>query len=166
MAAKKAAEQTAHQGQAIVEALRENPYVQRVLADQDLREQAREAYDSAQSAYKRASKAKRPVKALAEDAKLQRDLKAAFFAAQAVQAALGDAPKHPTASSKKRRGGGLGKTLLIAVVGAGIALAASSGLRDKVLDLLFGPEETFDYVPTANGNGTHATTPEKESAAS
>ena len=38
----------------------------------------------------------------------------------------------------------------IGYIGA-IALVASSGLRDKVLDLLFGPEETFDYVPAANG---------------
>ena len=37
--------------------------------------------------------------------------------------------------------------------GAGLAVVLSSGLRDKVLDLLFGPEETFDYVPAANGNG-------------
>ncbi|MBJ7470806.1 MAG: hypothetical protein JHD16_05865, partial [Solirubrobacteraceae bacterium] len=40
------------------------------------------------------------------------------------------------------------------LLGGVIALVVSSSLRDKVLDLLFGPEETFDYVPAANGNGT------------
>ncbi len=53
---------------------------------------------------------------------------------------------------EERRGG----LLVIAVVGAALAVVLSSGLRDKVLDLLFGPEETFDYVPTTNGNGASA----------
>lgn len=166
MAAKDKAELGAQQGQALIEALRDNPYVQRVINDAELRDQAKEAYDSAQSAYKRAAKAKRPVKALADDAKLQRELKTAFLAAQAVQLALRNAPSAPKGAKSARRGGGLAKGLLVAVVGAGIALAASSSLRDKVLDLLFGPEETFDYVPTANGNGSAAPAPEKENAAS
>ncbi len=152
MAAKDKAEQSALQGAALLEAVKDNPYVQRILADEDLREQVREAYESSTAAYKRASKSKRPAQALVKDAKLQKDLKAAYEAAKAAQEALRDAPGNPTA----KRGGGKGKFLVIAILGGVIALVASSGLRDKVLDLLFGPEETFDYVPAANGNGTTA----------
>ena len=38
------------------------------------------------------------------------------------------------------------------MVGAGVALVASEGLRKKVLDALFGAEEEFEY--------TASTTPE------
>lgn len=149
MAAKERAEQGAHQGQALFEALRDNPYVQRVLADEDLRDQVRDAVDSSRSAYTRASKSKRPAQALIKDKKLQKDLKVAFASAKGAQAALRDAPSAP-------KGRGKGRLLLVALVGVAVALVASSGLRDRVLDLLFGPEETFDYVPTSNGNGTGA----------
>lgn len=149
MAAKDRAEQGAHQGQALFEALRDNPYVQRVLADEDLRNQVKDAVDNSRSAYARASKAKRPTQALIKDKKLQKELKTAFASAKLAQSSFRDAPSNP-----KGRSGGKGKLFLLALVGTGIALVASSGLRDKVLDLLFGPEETFDYVPTANGNGT------------
>lgn len=161
MAAKDRAEQGAHQGQALFEALRDNPYVQRVLADEDLRDQVRDAVDSSRSAYARASKSKRPAQALIKDQKLQKDLKAAFASAKSAQSSFRDAPSAP-----KGRGG-KGRLLLLVVVGSAVALVASSGLRDKVLDLLFGPEETFDYVPTSNGNGTSsATTPAEAQKAS
>ena len=39
-------------------------------------------------------------------------------------------------------------TAAVGVVG-GVALAASSGLRNKVLDVLFGAEEEFQYTPPA-----------------
>lgn len=152
MAAKERAEQGAQQGQALFEALRDNPYVQRVLADEDLRNQVKDAIDNSKSAYARASKSKRPAQALIKDQKLQKELKAAFASAKSAQSSLRDAPSHP----KGGRSGGKGKLFLLALVGTGVALVASSGLRDKVLDLLFGPEETFDYVPTSNGNGTGA----------
>ncbi len=45
---------------------------------------------------------------------------------------------------KKHRG----RKLLLVVATAGIALAVSEGLRNKVLDLLFGAEEEFDYTST------------------
>ena len=40
--------------------------------------------------------------------------------------------------------------LFLVILGAGVVLAValSEGLRNKVLDLLFGAEEEFDYVPT------------------
>jgi hypothetical protein len=53
-----------------------------------------------------------------------------------------------TKGAKRRKGFGLGKKLLVVVVGAGAALALSEGLRTKVLDLLFGAEEEFEYSST------------------
>lgn len=165
MAAKKRVQQEAAHGAAVVEALRENPYVQRLLADDDLRAHLTEALESGKSAYERASKTGKRggAKKLVTDQKLQDDLKAAYEAAKSAQEKLQDAPKHPTGSKKKGRG----RLVLLAVVGAGVAVVLSASLRDKVLDLLFGPEETFDYVPAANGNGAApASTPSSSTTAS
>ena len=49
---------------------------------------------------------------------------------------------------KKQRSGGFGRILLLGVVGGGLALALSEGLRKKVLDALFGAEEEFEYTST------------------
>ncbi len=48
---------------------------------------------------------------------------------------------------------------MIVVVGTGAALAASSSLRSKVLDVLFGKEEEFQYTPPPNSGSTESTTP-------
>jgi hypothetical protein len=165
MAAKKRVQQEAAHGAAVVEALRENPYVQRLLADDDLRAHLTEALESGKSAYERASKTSKRggAKKLVTDHKLQDDLKAAYEAAKSAQEKLADAPKHPTVKASKGRG----RLVVLAIVGAGLAVVLSSGLRDKVLDLLFGPEETFDYVPAANGNGSSpAATPSGTPASS
>ena len=44
--------------------------------------------------------------------------------------------------------------LLIAIVGAVIALAVSEGARKAVLDALFGAEEEFEYTSTTSINGS------------
>jgi hypothetical protein len=49
---------------------------------------------------------------------------------------------------KRRRRGGLGRTLLLISFGAMLAIVLNEGLRSKVLDLLFGAEEQFDYSST------------------
>ncbi len=51
-------------------------------------------------------------------------------------------------SAAEARGGGVGRLLLLLIVGSVLALALSETLRTKVLDLLFGAEEEFDYSPT------------------
>ena len=56
---------------------------------------------------------------------------------------LREAPK-----PQVRRKRGLGRTLVLLAVGSAAALALSEGLRSKLLDLLFGAEEEFDYSPT------------------
>ena len=117
------------------------PYVQRLLQDEDLRENLRTAYDSGRTAYGRLSNGKAPAKALMDDKKLQRELRTAADALRDASDALRDGPK-------KKRKGGLGRMLMLTIVGGGLALAVSSDLRNKVLDMLFGAEEEFDYTST------------------
>jgi hypothetical protein len=118
------------------------PYVQRLIEDDELRDNLREAYEAGRDAYDRASGAKRPSDVL-EDKKLQKDLR---NASESLRAAT-DALREP---EKKSGGSGLGKLLLIAIVGAIIALAVSEDLRKKVLDQLFGAEEEFEYTSTTS----------------
>jgi hypothetical protein len=121
---------------------RYNPYVQRVVDDEDLRSDIVQAYESGRSAFGRLSNGKSPSKALFDDKKLQKDLKQAAESFRDAAVALREAPK------KQRSGGGFGKLLLVGIVGGGLALALSEGLRKKVLDALFGAEEEFEYTST------------------
>jgi hypothetical protein len=122
-------------------AARNNPYVRRALEDEDLRDNVRVAFEAARDAYGRLSNGKTPVKALTDDKKLQKDLKKSAEALKEVGAALQEGPK------RKRRFG-LGKLLFLAIIGGAIAIATNEGIRNKVLDLIFGAEEEFDYTST------------------
>jgi ferric-dicitrate binding protein FerR (iron transport regulator) len=82
-------------------------------------------------------------RAIFEDKKLQRELREAAEALRDASSALTDSPK-----KSRRRKGGLGRSLLLLTVAAGLALVFSEDLRSKVLDLLFGAEEEFDYSST------------------
>jgi hypothetical protein len=126
-----------------------NPYVQRVIEDAELRDNVRAAYDSARKAYGRLSNGKPATKQLMDDKKLHKELK---NAAESLRDA-GDALR----GKRKRRGGGLGRLLLLAIVGAGLALALNEDLRNKALDALFGAEEEFDY--TSNNASSGASSP-------
>jgi len=123
-----------------------NPYVQRLIEDAELRENLTTAIDSGRSAYSRLLSAKTPHKAVLDDKKLHKDLTSAAEAARDAVLALEDAPKHAKPKKKKR---GFGRKLLLLLIGGGVALAASESLRSKVLDLLFGAEEEFEYTPPA-----------------
>ena len=118
------------------------PYVQRLMQDAELRDNLRTAYDSGRSAYGRLNNGKAPSKALLDDKKLHKDLQHAADSLRSASDALRDGPR------KRKRKGGLGRLLLLALVGGGVALGVSSDLRNKVLDLLFGAEEEFDYTST------------------
>jgi hypothetical protein len=128
-----------------VSAAKDNPYVQRIVSDDDLRDNVQVAFEHAKSAYERLSNGKAPTKALMDDKKLHKDLKQAAEALRDAGSALREAPK-----KQKKRKGGLGRKLLLLVVGAGVALAVSGDLRSKVLDALFGKEEEFDYTSTTS----------------
>ena len=135
-------------------AARANPYVQRLIEDEELRQNIRAAVESARHAYARMTNGKAPHRALLEDKKLQKDLRRGAEALRDASASLREAPK------RKRRRGGTGRLLIIAIVGAGLAFALNEGLRSKVLDALFGAEEEFDYTST-----TTPPTPAPEPAA-
>src|SRR3954470_7698100 len=131
----------------IYETARENPYVQRLIEDEDLRESLKDAFESAKSAYGRATgNGKSTVQAVTSDKKVQKDLRKAAESLQEASESLRSKPK--------RRKGGLGRLLLIAIVGAVIALAVSEGARKAVLDALFGAEEEFEYTSTTSINGS------------
>src|ERR671937_1255806 len=129
-----------------VSAAKDNPYVQRIVSDDDLRDNVQVAFEHAKSAYERLSNGKAPTKALMDDKKLHKDLKEAAEALRDAGAALRQAPKR----QRKRRRGGFGRKLLLLMIGAGAAVALSSDLRSKLLDALFGKEEEFDYTSTTS----------------
>ncbi|MFL5898566.1 MAG: hypothetical protein ACJ76D_08920 [Solirubrobacterales bacterium] len=130
----------------IYETARENPYVQRLIEDDDLRDSLKDAFEASKRAYGRATgNGKGPVKAVASDKKVQKDLRKAAENLQEASERL----REP-----KKRKGGIGRLLLVAIVGAAIALAVSEGARKAVLDALFGAEEEFEYTSTTSINGS------------
>jgi hypothetical protein len=122
-------------------AVKSSPYVQRLVQDEDLRDNLKTAFDSARVAFDRLQNGKTPAKVILDDKKFQKELHNASEALRDATQALREGPK----KRKKRRGR---KLLLLIVVTAGVALAVSESLRNKVLDLLFGAEEEFDYTST------------------
>jgi hypothetical protein len=124
-------------------AAQRNRYLQRLVEDEELRATLMTAYGAARNAYGRMSNGKPATRALFEDRKLQRDLREAASALRDASSAL----REP---EKRRRRGGIGRTLLLLVVAGLLAIALSEGLRSKVLDLLFGAEEEFDYSSAAS----------------
>jgi CCR4-NOT transcriptional regulation complex NOT5 subunit len=127
--------------------LKESPAVQRLIQDEELRANILQAYSSTRDAYGRLSNGKKPTKQIFDDKKLQRDVSKAAASLRDAGTALREGPK-------RKRGFGLGRLLLLTLVGAGAALGASEGLRKKVLDALFGAEEEFEYT-----SATTTTTP-------
>jgi hypothetical protein len=118
-----------------------HPYTQRLMQDEELRDNLRVAFESARSAYARLTNGKTPTKVVTDDKRFQKDVKRAGEALSAAGSALREGPK-------KQRRGGIGKLLLLGIVGGAAALALSEDLRNKVLDALFGKEEEFDYTST------------------
>jgi hypothetical protein len=124
---------------------RSNPYVQRLIEDEELRQNIVSAYESARDAYGRLNNGKSPTKQIFDDKKLQKHIRETAGSVRDVSVALHEAPQ-----KRKKRGGGLGKLILLGVVGGAVALVVSEGLRKKVLDALFGAEEEFEYTSTTS----------------
>jgi hypothetical protein len=123
-------------------AAQRNRYLQRLVEDEELRSNLLSAYVAARSAYGRMSNGKPATQALFEDRKLQRELKQAANALRDATSSLREPPR------RERRRGGIGRSLLVLAAGAVLAVALSESLRTKVLDVLFGAEEEFDYSST------------------
>ena len=120
----------------------QSKYVKRLLQDEELRANLLQAVESARSAYTRLTNGKSPTKTAFDDKRFQRDVRTAAAAARDAGIALREGPK------RRRRRGGIGRLLLLAIVGGGVAIGVNEGLRKKVLDLLFGAEEEFEYTST------------------
>jgi hypothetical protein len=140
------ATQTADRAADIYSAARENPYVQRLIEDDELRDNLRQAFEAARGAYGRATgNGKGTVKAVTSDRKVQRDLR------QAAES-LREASEQLRAPRKRKRSR-LGRLILLALVGGVIALIVSEDARKSVLDTLFGAEEEFEYTSASSING-------------
>ena len=137
--------------------IRQHPIVVRLLDDAELRESIQDAYASSRKAYSRLGSSKAPAKALLDDKKLQKELRSAADS-------LKDASERLRKPVKRRRRR-LGKLIVVTFVGTVAAVALSEGLRSKVLDLLFGAEEEFDYSSTTTP-ATPPPAPAPEPAAS
>jgi hypothetical protein len=125
---------------------RENPYVQRLVEDEELRDSLKNAFEAAKGAYGRATSNGSAVKAVTSDKKVQRDLHTAAENLRDVSERL--------RAPKKRKKSRLGRIILLALVGAVVALIVSEDARKTVLDALFGAEEEFEYTSTTSINGS------------
>lgn len=126
---------------------RENPYVQRLIEDEELRDSLRDAFEAARGAYTRATgNGKGAVKAVTSDKKVQKDLRSAAESLRDASEAL----KAP----RKRKKSRLGRLILFAIVAGIVALILSEDARRTVLDALFGAEEEFEYTSTTSINGS------------
>ena len=125
---------------------RENPYVQRLVEDDELRDSLKKAFEAARGAYGRATSNGSAVKAVTGDKKVQRDLKTAAENLRDASEAL--------RAPKKRKKSRLGRIVMLALVGAVVALILSEDARKTVLDALFGAEEEFEYTSTTSINGS------------
>lgn len=124
----------------IASLVKSNLYLQRLVLDAKIRDNVRTTAESVRKVYDRVSNGKVSARSLLEDKKAQADLRKALENLRDVTLAVTEPPK------KKRRLR-LGRLLLLLGIGSGVALAASEKLRSKVLDLLFGAEEEFQYTP-------------------
>ncbi|HET7445939.1 MAG TPA: hypothetical protein VFJ57_14920 [Solirubrobacterales bacterium] len=137
---------TADRAGDLYSAARENPYVQRLIEDEELRENLRDAFESAKGAYGRATgNGKGAVKAVTSDKKVQKEMRKA---AENLQEATERLRKPPKRKSR------LGRLILFAIAATVLALIISEDARKTVLDALFGAEEEFEYTSTTSINGS------------
>jgi hypothetical protein len=127
--------------------IKDNPYIQRVIEDGALRDNVTNVIESGKGAYERLASNGAPHKAVLEDDKLHQHVESAAASIRDIALALNDVDtKHNQPFKKKKR---RGRKLLVLLIAAGVALALSEGLRNKLLDALFGKEEEFQYTPPA-----------------
>jgi hypothetical protein len=125
-----------------------NPYLRRLVEDEELRESIKTAFDSARKAYERMSNGNGPVNAVIDDKKVHRDLKTAAEN-------LRDASDRLRGKQRKSH---WGRVILIGLAGAALAIILSEDLRKAVLDKLFGAEEEFEYTSTTTSTPEPAAT--------
>lgn len=127
------------------------PYVERALADDDLRENVKNAYASGRAIYEQLAKRRSVSGAatkLATDNKLQSELRKAIeeLREAATRMQTGKAPK------EKSHGGRNFFLLVAAAAGALLNPVTGPTLRKLLGQKLFGGDSGFDYQ--SNGSGT------------
>ena len=115
-----------------------NPYLKRIVEDEDLRDSVATAFEAARDAYDRLSANGSVIDTAIDDKKLHKDLKE-------TAESLRDASNRLRGQEKERH---WGRLFLIAFVGAVVALVVSEDLRKALLDKMFGAEEEFEYTST------------------
>jgi hypothetical protein len=118
----------------------DNQYLRRLIEDEELRNSVRDAFEAARDAYDRLSSNGSVVDTAIDDKKLHKDLKE-------TAESLRDASNRLRGKEKERH---WGRLLLIALIGATLAVVLSEDIRKAVLDKLFGAEEEFEYTSTTS----------------
>jgi hypothetical protein len=126
----------------------DNPYLRRLMEDEELRDSVRTAFDAAKDAYERLSRNGSVIDTAIDDKKVHKDLKK-------TAENLRDASNRLRGKEKKRH---WGRIIVVGLAGAALALVLSEGLRKAVLDKLFGAEEEFEYTSTTTPAPTPAAT--------
>ncbi len=139
---------------------RNNPYVRRVLEDEELRSNLAGAFVAARGAYRRMSngKGKGAKRAIAEDKKVQRDLRQAAESLKAASEQLRGKSGRKSkcmcggrckcGHKKHRRRRRCKRLFMCTLITGGLILAFSEGARKALLDAVFGSEEEFEYSST------------------
>ena len=113
-------DQTADRAADLYATARENPYVQRLIEDEELRDSLRDAFEAAKGAYGRATgNGKGAVKAVTSDKKVQKDLRKAAESLREASEQL--------RAPKKRKKSRLGRLILLGRSSAAIAPGAQRG---------------------------------------
>ena len=158
---KLAAKKKAAKAGAAAVAVKNSPYVQRVVEDEDLRQNL--VAGLRVRPRRRLAPQQRQV---AREGDLRRQ-----EAAEGPQERGRVVPRRERRPARgaqdQRKGLSFGRLLLLTIVGGAVALAVSEGLRKKVLDALFGAEEEFEYTSTTTSTPPPepATSPATESSA-
>src|SRR5688572_25954735 len=116
----------------------DNPYLRRLMEDEELRDSVRDAFEAARDAYERLSSNGSVIDTAIDDKKVHKDIKEAAEN-------LREASNRLRGKEKERH---FGRLLLIAFAGAILALIISEDLRKALLDKVFGAEEEFEYTST------------------
>ena len=140
------AKSKAKRARGAVGSVTDNDYVKRLVEDEDLRDSIRDAFEAARDAYERLSSNGNVIDTAIDDKKVHKDLKEAAEN-------LRDASNRLRGKQKEHH---YGRLLLIAFVGAVLALIISEDLRKTVLDKVFGAEEEFEYTSTTTPAPTPA----------
>jgi len=124
-------------------ATRKNPYVRRLVEDEDLRASIIGALVAAKSAYGRIQASNSSaVEAVTSDRKVKRELSEAVDSLREASARIQSPPK------KKRHP--IRNLIGISLLTGGLVLVFSESARKTVLDAVFGAEEEFVYTSTTS----------------